>query len=159
LIAREVADGKPIYELWGNDLYKPVQTHPYFDSLTPAEFLAVRQAMDDGTEITSADKKQELWELENRGTVEYLESAYVLRETKNVSKRSVLAASYDNVNRVESPPDTAQVNRLIGSLPAGQWLKKSPQVRQYGARRWQIVQEWWWAVTWSAILYGGTGAP
>lgn len=160
LITREVEDGKPIYELWSNDVYKPVQAHPYFaDSLTSDQFLDVRKAMDESTSITTEDKAQELWELLNKGTVEYLESAYVLRETKNVSKRSVISASFTDVNRVSDPPDTAQVNHLIGSLPTGEWLKRSPQVRQFGARRWQITTEWWWGEKVSAILYGGTGTP
>jgi hypothetical protein len=93
------------------------------------------------------------------GVQEYTLPGYVLRSVRNVSKRSTVAASYANVNTVQPPPNVANVNTLIGSLPTGEWLLKAPQVRQYGARRWQITQEWWWSPKWSALLYGGTGTP
>jgi hypothetical protein len=159
LSIRQIQDGAPLYELQANELSNPIWLHSHFSALSAADILEVRMAFESGTEISTGDAKQDLWEMLCKGTEEYLISSYVLRETKNVSKRSTVAASYSNVNRVEAPPDITAVNALIGGLPSGEWLKKAPVVRQVGSRRWQIVTEWWWAEKWSEILYGGTLTP
>jgi hypothetical protein len=166
LIARSVGNGEVNYELYGNDIYKSVETAKYFaidaPVLTASQIMAVRQAITDQKSEAAtgfAGKQLELWKLQAQGTDQYYETSYVLRETKNASKRSTLTASFLNVNRVESPPDTSAVNTLIGALPTGEWIKKAPQVRLIGLKRWQITTEWWWANKWSAILYGGTGTP
>lgn len=166
LTVSTVQDGTAQYELIGNELSNPIWSHPYFLTsdtpsarLTADQIREVRRSWETGTETTCpfTDKQKTLYDMMSAGTIEYLVSSYVLRETKIVSKRSTVQASYVGVNTVVTPPSTSSVNSLIGALPTGEWLKKTPQVRMAGARRWMIETEWWWAVKWSAILYGGTG--
>lgn len=174
LVVRTVADGATIYELYANELQKPVYQHSHFASIDVGTVAAIRRYFalglklevgtalvdEDGTSIATAVQLDvDLYTLLCRGTEYYLESAYVLRETKTVSKRSSVQASFTGINTVSAPPDTSSVNTIIGALPSGEWLKRAPVVRQYGVRRWQIVTEWWWAEKWSLALYGGTATP
>lgn len=175
-----VEDGPVQYELTSNQVTYPIETHPYFATtspLTSAEVHAVQTAIKlginqnpyqtvngtplaapfDGSAFTA--KQQKLYDFFSRGVEYYYSSAYVLRSTQIVSKRSTVTASFTGVNTVVTPPDTQAVNTLIGALPSGEWLKQSPNVRMYGNQKWQIVQEWWWAPKWSTILYSGTGSP
>ena len=152
-------DGAPQYELIGNEISNPIWTNSYFASLTGQQVSDVRKDFEQGLGGTFTGLQLDLWNLLALGTEDYLVSSYVLRETKQCSKKSALTASYDNVNKVDTPPSTASVNSLIGGLPSGEWLKKTPQVRLIGAKRWSISTEWWWAEKWSAALYGGTGTP
>jgi hypothetical protein len=159
-----VQDGPTQYELLSNEVTFPIETHPYFVDETPVltadEMLAVQVAVVNGvTGSTFNTKQTALYNFYVQGVDYFFRSAYVLRASQVCSKRSEVAASYENVNEVAAPPDTAQVNTLIGELPTGEWLKKAPQVRMYGNKKWQISQEWWWAPKWSKILYGGTGTP
>lgn len=156
LTLSRVADGEPLYELSANDVMNHISTNENFDSLTGDQVAAVLSAVDEREANSFTSLQSYLYEHLIRGIEEYPVSQYVLRETKNVSKRSVVTASFDNVNRVTSPPATNAANTLIGELPTGEWVKKAPIVRQIGARRWQIQTEWWWARKWSKMLYGGT---
>jgi hypothetical protein len=159
LTVSTIEDGTPQYELIGNELSNPVWTHSHFAALTAAEIEAVRRDFEQGLGGTFTGTQLELWNMLSQGTEEYLVSSYVLRETKQVSKKSNVTASYTDVNKVMTPPNTSAVNALIGSLPPGEWLKKTPQVRLIGSKRWQISTEWWWAEKWSSILYSGSGTP
>lgn len=175
-----VEDGPVQYELVANQFTEPVENHSGFNALSAAEKNAVRIAYElgggqvnpiryvgksdtvqaypfDGSAMNATAAK--LYAMLNNGQTTYQRSAYVLRSTQVVSKRSQVKAAYTNVNAVEAPPDTSSVNTLIGSLPSGEWLKQAPTVRMYGNRKWQIAQEWWWAPAWSALLYGGTATP
>jgi hypothetical protein len=151
-----IGDGETTYELMANEMSQHISTHSYFASLTDSEVAAVLQAVEAKQPSTFTGAQSDLYAHCIRGLDEYVVSNYVLRETKNVSKRSLLTASYTNVNQVDTPPDTQVANTLIGLVPSGEWLKKTPIVRQVGNRRWQIIQEWWWAEKWSRILYGGS---
>jgi hypothetical protein len=105
-----------------------------------------------------AGKSLVLFRILEGGVEEYLESAYVLRETKVVSGRNAVQANFSNINRVDNPPSNAAVNTLIGSLNelGGEWLKKAPSIRQITKTKWSVVTEWWWAYVWDYYLYGGT---
>lgn len=162
------SEGADIYELFSNEMTRPIQSAPYFEDLTAEEIGTVfavynsQATLADGSETPlpaelSPAKAQELYKYLMRGQHEYFQSAYVLRRTETVSSRSTAAASYTGVNTVVALPGGAKP--LIGSLPAGEWLKKAPIVRQYGSNRWQIVTEYWWASSWSQQLYGGTYNP
>ena len=153
------ADGAPIYEMPSNEVSAHISTHPYFDSLTDDNVAEVLKAVDkkNGTGLTG--KKKDLFARLIRGIEEYTTSQYVLRETKIVSKRSSVTASWENVNMVDTPPATSAANTLLGNVPTGEWIKKQPDIRQVGSRRWQIVTEWWWTKKADAILYGGTYLP
>lgn len=173
ITARKLSDGEPVYELFPNEFMKPVELHPYFAITEPAvtadNAAVCRNELNKGTlpsQISSLfsgtapqkAKALKLYKYLAYGFDEYAESGYVLRETKNVSKRSIVTASYEKVNEVATPPNTSISNALIGALPDGEWLKKSPVVRVIGARRWAIQQEWWWAQQWPVLL-GGTWEP
>lgn len=159
LVATFAENGNTMYELMANDVNKPIYQNSYFDDLTAAQKIAVRIAVDEGTTITTPAKAVSLWTFLASGVEEYLETQYVLRETKRVSLRSEVRASYTNVNRVDEPPSYATNTPMISSVPSGEWLKRPPIVRNIGQRRWEVITEWWWANKWSAILYGGTGSP
>jgi len=155
-----VDDGTPQYELIANELSQPVSQHNYFKgTLTDAQIGAVIAAVQTQSPEVFTGKQLELQNMLLSGVTEYMVSSYVLRETKQVSKRSSVSASFANVNLKDTPPATTTVNSLIGTLPTGEWLKKAPQVRLIGTKRWTIQTEWWWYEKLSAILYGGTGTP
>lgn len=161
----KVEDGEAVYELYPNEILKPIALHKYFaitaTAVTADEMATINQNIPLATPAASTGltgKALTLYKYMLWGMEEYLETGYVLRETKNVSKRSTVAASYTGVNTVVTPPSTSAVNSLIGTLPSGEWLKKAPVVRMIGKRRWQIVTEWWWAEKWAAI-YGGSWTP
>ena len=158
-----ITDGEPQYEMIPNELSNPIWTSDYFavtaPALTAQQVNAVRRDFELGLNGTFTGKQLELWNYLNAGSEEFQTSSYVLRETKQTSKKSILRADYANVNRVVTPPDTATVNSLIGNLPAGEWLKKAPSVKLVGSKRWLIQTEWWWATKWSSALYGGSWTP
>ncbi len=157
-----VDDGEAVYELFPNEVQLAPWMAPYFlDALTDTQIVTVRREFDSGAIVSPA-----AWVALQKELLACLQyditwnvSQYVLRETKTVSKRSQVKASYDNVNAVDSPPDVSSVNTLIGTLPlGGQWIKKSPTVRQYGKRKWNIVTEWW-RIDKVHKMYGGSWQP
>lgn len=151
-------DGPDIYELIANELSNPIYTHTYFSSLTAQNIHDVRKCFETGKPDSSLfDAKQlELLSFLQKGVESYLESSYVLREVKTLSNRSLTKADYASVNTVVTPPNVSAINKLIGALPSGEWLKKAPQVRMVSVRKWQVSTEWWWAKTWPVYL-GGSG--
>lgn len=151
--------GQSVYELNVNELSNPIESHAYFESLSSdPQIVDVKRNVDENLAADGSwtSLQLDLYKHLIRGLTEYNASQYVLRETKNVSKRSTVTASFTNVNRMDTPPNVAAANTLIGSIPTQEWLKKSPVVRQTGTRRWQIVTEWWGATKLSSVLYGGT---
>lgn len=165
LTVNQVQDGEIMYELLGNEVNVPVWHHPYFAALSGVNVDEVRRTFERGEVlgvnpyVPAAEPYHTLYEMLAYGYETYLRSAYVLRSSQIVSKRSTVQAAYTGVNTVQAPPDTQNVNSLIGALPPGEWLYKTPQVRMYGAKKWQMQREWWWAEGWSTILYGGTKSP
>lgn len=163
-------DADPVYEVVTNQVARKIEAAPYFVETSPVLTAAdISKAyavynrtatLADGTVTPAAStltgKTATLYAMLEAGIHEYYSSAYVLRCTRIVSERSLLRASFDDVNTVTAPPSGTTVNQLIGSLPAGEWLKQGPQVRTYGNGQWEIVQEWWWATKWSSALYGGS---
>ena len=178
-----VEDGPVLWELCSNMQTIQIELHPAFATggtyvLTDAEVHAVQTAIAlginrnpaqydkdgvllaapfDGSAFTANQEK--LYGFLSRGVDTYYQNAYVLRSTQTCSKRSTLAASYTGVNAVVTTGFSSSANTLIGNIPAGEWLKQAPQVRQVTNRKWNIVQEFWYAPKWSQILYGGTGTP
>jgi hypothetical protein len=164
-----------VYELIPNEFSKRPELAPYFqdttsgvitnDQIRAAYNAHADQSLNDEAALTSryslAGKSLTLFQILESGVEEYLESAYVLRETKVVSGRNAVQANFSNINRVDNPPSNAAVNTLIGSLNerGGEWLKKAPSIRQITKTKWSVVTEWWWAYKWSQTLYGGTLSP
>ena len=163
------------YELIPNEFSKRPELAPYFQprtgtAITIDETINAYKAYNLGVSRTAAqaapysltDLGLALFDLLSSGVEEYLESAYVLRESKVVSGKNAVRANFDNINRVDNPPTSAAANTLIGDLSDryGEWLKKAPSVRQISRTKWAIQSEWWWANKWSYVLYGGSlGAP
>jgi hypothetical protein len=178
-----VQDGPVLWELCSNMQTIQIELHPMFAAggakvLTDAQVHAVQVAISLGINQNPAQRDKDgallaapfdgsaftanqstLYAFLSRGVDSYYRTAYVLRSTQTCSKRSTLAASYTGVNAVVATGFAAAANTLIGEIPAGEWLKQAPQVRQVTNRKWNIVQEYWWAPQWSALLYGGTGTP
>jgi len=146
------------YEFFPVEYSKRPQHHSHFASLTTDQVSAVLKAAENPnineTSSGFTALSLELFRHLRYGVDDLTESGYALRETKIVSRRTTLQASYDNVNRVVDPPDISAINAIIGVLPGGEWLKKAPTVTRVG-RRWRITQEWWLAERWS-VAYGGT---
>lgn len=165
VIGTQVENGiTKLYELFSNEFLKPVHQNAWFSGdagLTAAQIQEVYLAFETFTPDATfdTDLQTQLYNLLCKGTQDYFESGYVIRESKIVNGRNAVQANFVNVNRVSAPPDGAAANTLIGSLPSGEWLKKSPNVRQISKTKWHIETEWWWAEKWSAVLYGGTGSP
>ena len=161
-----------LYELIPNEFSKRPELAPYFQgnpSITIDEIINAYKAYNAGASTTDAEGPQhnlaefslDLFKILSSGVEEYLESAYVLRETKVVSGKNAVRANFSDINRVSTPPSNAAANTLIGDLSdrQGEWLKKAPAVRQISRTKWSVVTEWWWAWKWSATLYGGSLAP
>lgn len=147
------------------------------DPITPTNILKCRNTLEklqaeettlealkliapwNGAAGTEGYKMLELLAYWSSGRTEYPSSEFILRETKEVSLESLDRADYTSANRVATPPSTSTVNDLIGNLPNGEWLKRYPQVERISKTRWQIVTEWWWALKWAKIPYGGSFDP
>ncbi len=158
-----------LYELIPNEFSKRPELAPYFNGIDADKTVQAYQAYEAGASLTEAQDPPynlsnidlDLFKLLRSGVEEYLESAYVLRETKVVSGKNAVQSNFNNVNRVDTPPTNAATNQLIGSINelGGEWLKKAPAIRQISRTKWSVVTEWWWAYKWSGVLYGGTLEP
>ena len=159
------------YEMIPNEFSKRPELSPYFtQSATPITNDEIRAAynahndssyQDEATAVTKyglSGLSLILFRILESGTEEYLETAYVLRETKVVSGKNAVQANFTNVNRVETPPVASAGNVLIGSISSlgGEWLKKAPSIRQITRAKWTVQTEWWWASGWDYYLYGGS---
>jgi len=97
--------------------------------------------------------------LRRRGVTHVPAYAWVARRTIAAGRTSDVEASYTDVGCVDAAMPGLLPSGLVGSPPTGEWLKQPPTVRTASRSRYDIVSEWWWAVKWSTILYGGTGVP
>lgn len=166
-----VQDGAKVWQLFSNQLLLRAEQGPVGDGLTTDEIVAAYNAYelgatdtqatngtwDSGIAIPLSGNAKKLYSLLCKGEQTYQFTGYVLRCSQQCSNRSNLVAAYSNVNKVDTPNYSS--NNIIGSIPAGEWLKQGPIVRQIGARRYEIQEEWWWAPKWSQVQYGGTGVP
>ena len=90
------------------------------------------------------------------GQESYYETGFVLRRSKHGVITSKIKEAMENINEVVTAPTFAsEMDKLIQSLPAGEWLYRPPQAEYLGDGKWRITQEWHWAVKWSK-MYGGT---
>ena len=150
-----------VYELYSSEIQEDIEFAPYYQALTGAEVQDVRLAIESGATAVDAawsPLQGSLFFSLLKGVRSYIRSSYVLRQTQITSWRSTIQASFANVNQIDTPPNVSAINTLIGALPAGEWLKKAPNVRQYGTNQWQIVTEWWWSDR-IHVMYGGSWIP
>ncbi len=157
-VAHRAPDAKTVEELYAIDMIRDIRTHSYFSSLTNAEIVAVTQAADkyqDAASGWSALQKQLHYHLVH-GMDSYYEVNFVLRRAVTGARTKEVRASFADLNTVVTPPTlSADMNKLLDSLPSGEWLKKPPQATYLGRGAWQIDQSWQWAPKWSK-MYGGT---
>ena len=168
-----------IWELMPNEFEKRVEQAAYFTTTAAADIANAYAAYNAG--VTSdgvagaapynlSGKGLDLFHLLLKGTQQFLEAGYVLRQTKVVSGVNAVAASFASVNRVDGSIPYSGQNIAIGNalpqfdngsggLAAGEWLKRCPMVRRITHTKWQVQLEWWGAYKWRTILYGGTATP
>jgi hypothetical protein len=153
------------YELVSQEELIAVHNHAKFASMTSSDIQEVYVFLNENPNATTTPAgwstgQAKLQMLLQAGITQVQETRYILRKTVLCNSLSAGSVSYTGVGTVVTPPSAGG---LIGTLPAGEWLLKAPQVRQIGLlpwqNRWQIVYEYWWAKKWSAYLYGGTGDP
>lgn len=147
-----------------------LRLHPNFSTLDSAKADTIEQAVRNGTGSTLTGLttlEQKYLTLLSRGTTHYGAQSYVLTKTTTTGWRSKVEASWTGVGKVTTNPFEGQPvnpNSFVSGgvkmpLPAGEWLKRAPKIALAG-RKFRIVETWWWAPKWSAILYeGGTGDP
>jgi hypothetical protein len=158
LIRRYVRENKDIEELYGVDVIKDICTAKYFDDMTDTQIVAVRTKHENGEardEAWTVLQKNLYWHLV-RGMESYLETQFILRVTTRSASATTTKKSFTGINTVVTAPTlSANMQQLIDSLPAGEWLKKPPTAENLGKGRWRLGQEYHWAEKWS-VLYGGT---
>jgi hypothetical protein len=184
------SDGSPIQTTFGqNDLdqyweldsevlEKDIRTHPFLDALGDEDAKAQKieeldAAIEQGQGRTllaanPASPIKEYIQLRLIGVESYTTDTYILRRVNVCANNTARKAAFTGVGKVanKAPIEGNQVSiksragKPKFSLPAGEWLKRAPQVRQVGRGKWYIVEEWWYAEKWSKTLYsGGTGLP
>lgn len=109
-----------------------------------------------------ADALAKYYYLRKAGVEAYIYPAYVVRETKVVTRKSALQASHTNTSpaHVTTLPSDCPT-AIIGTLPTNiEWLKIAPRVRTISNGQYEISQEYWGGTPdWSQELYGGTWNP
>jgi hypothetical protein len=88
-------------------------------------------------------------------------SQFVLRRTRVVANnfnKSNITNIYDDVfkRRLTSSLESAEniPATLRFALPAGEWVKRTPDMLQTTANKWTIREEWWHADKWDEEIYG-----
>lgn len=154
----------PRWDLQGNDLEKDLFTHPEFEAMDSDQRELLRKVRADAvnadrSEIDPTGAPADFLNLILLGTQSYTISQYVLRATIAVPGTFNPAVPITALNVGKVYEDNADlivaeaIPALPFALPAGMWLKRTPVWTQQDGRRWQYVQEWWHATTWSARLY------
>lgn len=88
----------------------------------------------------------------------FSDSAWVVRRTARLGPRFPAQTTILNVRAVyETSGDFASFELIPATrkwvLPAGQWLKRTPNYQQQTNGNTTYTQEWWWAKEWSVTLY------
>lgn len=154
------------WELLGNDLNKDIFDSDTFSGSTLDDSDRENlRGLRDGTVrsthnviVNMTGDPAKFRDLIKKGVESFTVSQYVLRRTGVVSLDWQGTFGISNVGKYYST--TTDLNdeenvpaTLKFSLPSGQWLKRTPSVRQNRDGRWVSTQEWWHADTWSDVLY------
>jgi hypothetical protein len=152
-----------IEELLGIDIVRNIYAAPLFAALDDDELAAVLLAVENRQQDADIedfagwnDTQKELrWQMLH-GQESYFETAFVLRVRKQGARTSALQGVFTGINTVRPLPTlSAGMTALTGTLPAGEWLYKPPQITYVQRGIWNVDSEWHWAVKWS-VVYGGT---
>jgi hypothetical protein len=150
-----------IEELFGMDVIRSITAAPTFVVLGDDDIAEVMEAVESRT--LDADipagwnntKKELRWQMLH-GQESYYETAFVLRVRKQGVRSSALRGVFTGINTVVATPSLSSgMTELVGTLPAGEWLYKPPQVEYVQRGVWSVASEWHWAKKWS-VVYGGT---
>ena len=158
------------------EVEKDLRTHSFLDELgadKASKLEIADKAIEAGTasDLITAGVDAEIEKyikLRLIGVETYPAESYVLRKITVCGNSSSQTASWAGVNKVtKTDPSAGQAvnpnsraGKLKFKLPAGEWLKRSPQVYEVGKGKFHIVETWWWAEKWSKTLYeGGSGDP
>jgi hypothetical protein len=148
------------------DVNRSIYLAPYFSDLTSYEILEVRKVFEDQGEADGGWNvlQTHLFGHLVHGQEEYLETAYVLRQTFRTNSTRTITKAASQINQVCKPdnatgPDfpnlSSKLKAQIDSLPDGEWLKRPTQVRYIGKEGTDVAMEFQWAPKWS-VVYGGT---
>jgi len=166
-------DQNDVWECIGQELLKPIRAHQDFnkevnqDKLEDTRKFYLEGFSGPGPHDGDGDPFKKYLEILRRENTEFIRSAAVLRRSLTVGPRSTQFASWDNVDRAitigaTGLPSSGQPLILgsIQSMPEAnnakkQWLKRGPQIRTSGDRRFTITQEFWFARRWSETFYEG----
>jgi hypothetical protein len=154
----QTGDVEGVQELYGIDISRDIEANAYFEDLTNDEIAEVRKKtdMNDPLDAAWSDLQKSLYGHIMHGQSQYTDTYYELRWTRKTTSRRLLRVASANPNTVTALPRLSNaLNKLIDSLPTGEWLKKPTQVSSVGRRGWQVVETWQWAPKWS-VVYGGT---
>jgi hypothetical protein len=150
-----------LQELIGVDVVLPIYRAPYFQTLTTAEVAEVRTAIEDGLTnpegvVSGGNKAYQLFGHLLLGYDSYYETAYLFRRTFRTSRSQQVQLAASNPNTVQNLPQlSTTLQNLIDTLPVGEWLKRTVDVRYLGREGWDVSDSYLWAPKWS-IVYGGT---
>ena len=151
-----------VWTVAGNDLEKSIENKSEWTSLPDAERDDLRDILNGTkkeTEVSvSTTNGVAFRDLIKAGTTSYTLSQIVVQRTMTVSPGFAGAASMTNVNRIYTKASLTTAEGIPGtivfSMRDGQYLKRTPTITQQPNGRFQIVNEWWHADTWSTLLYG-----
>lgn len=147
-----------IQELRAYDLEKDIRLAPYFAALTSAQLDAVALRWEEHNGIVAAwgDLQKALYGHLTHGQESYIETVYEFTQSFRTNAQKALNKAASNPNTVQPLPTLSPVmQKLIDSLPAGEWLKKPTQVSYAGTHGFVVTQTYQWAAKWS-VIYGGT---
>jgi hypothetical protein len=151
-----------IEELLGVDLVRPIYAAETFRTLTDDQVsgvLAATEARLLEADITgfaswTATQKELRWQILH-GQESYYETLFVLRVKKQGIRSTELRGIFEGVNKIQALPTLSPGMRdLVGTLPAGEWLYRPPQISYVHRGIWSVESEWNWAPKWSVVYDG-----
>ena len=146
-------------ELIAVDFVRDIKTAPYFESMTPAQKVAVQAQWEERLpEISSWTALQKkLYNHMASGMETWTDTRYELRRSFVTTSQRTLKFSTANPNRVVAklPRMSATLSKLIDGLPEGEWLKAPTTVTYAGKFGWHVQECYIWAWKWS-VIYGGS---
>lgn len=153
------------WELVGNDLNKSLFDHDDFESIPLEDDKQTLRDLRDGRKSFTSDfatlltgTAAQFRDLLAKGVQGFTVSQYVLRRTGTVPLDWNGQFAMTNVGKVYTSTSQLETEESVPAtlnfvMPSGQWLKRTPSIRQQRDGRWTINNEWWHADEWSDLLY------
>lgn len=161
-----LSEDRATWDLVPVEIERPLREHPDFVSYGTQsdldeidDYIAAgdKAGLRADTYTGDADKYKTL---RLRNVESFLDWYHTIRYVRNVSRETLQSADVGGWGQVSAPivPNVDVVRAAVNDLGL-EWLKKPPQITYVGGDRFQIVQEWVGADSWSTLLYGGTATP